>query len=109
MPRDHVDEADPSKKRKVSPMKATSGKKSKARKTTMRTKLTFDDFDFIIAIVEDASQDILQKHENKQEDMYDIIEVELRGVLKTLQFSHAVCTAPPPLEELEWGDELAQI
>jgi hypothetical protein len=34
-PRDPVDEADPSKKRKVSPMKPTSRKKSRARKTTM--------------------------------------------------------------------------
>jgi hypothetical protein len=54
-PRDPVDEADPSKKRKVSPTKPTSRKKSRARKTTMRTMLTVDDFDFIIAAVADAS------------------------------------------------------
>jgi hypothetical protein len=76
-PRDPVDEMDPSKKRKVSPKKPTSRKKSRASKTTMRTMLMVDDFDFIIAVVADASQDILQKHEAKQEEMYDRIEVEL--------------------------------
>ena len=59
------DEADPLKKRKVSPMKPTSRKKSRATLTKMQTVLTIDDFDFIIAAVEDASQDILQKHEAK--------------------------------------------
>jgi hypothetical protein len=39
-----------------------------------------DDFDFIIAAVVDASQDILKKHESKKEEMYDIIKVELIGV-----------------------------
>jgi hypothetical protein len=34
-PRDLVDEVDPSKKRKVSPMKPTSQKKSRERKTMM--------------------------------------------------------------------------
>jgi hypothetical protein len=46
----------------------------------MQTVLTVDDFDFIIAVVADASQDILQKHESKQEEMYDKVEVELKGV-----------------------------
>jgi hypothetical protein len=52
---DLVDEADPSKKRKVSPMKPTSRKKSKATKTKLHTMLTLDDLDFIIAAVSDAS------------------------------------------------------
>jgi hypothetical protein len=46
----------------------------------MQTVLIVDDFDFIIAAIADPSQDILQKHESKQEEMYDRIEVELRGV-----------------------------
>jgi hypothetical protein len=46
----------------------------------MQTVLTVDDFDFIITAVEYASQDILQKHESKQEEMYDKVKVELRGV-----------------------------
>jgi hypothetical protein len=71
------DEADPLKKRKVSPPKPSSRKKSRATLTKMQTVLTVDDFDFIIAAVNDASQEILQKHEAKQEEMYDRIEVEL--------------------------------
>jgi hypothetical protein len=79
-PRDPADEADPLKKRKVSPMKHTSRNKSRETFTNMQTILTVYDFDFIIAAIADASQDILQKHEAKQEEMYDRIKVELRGV-----------------------------
>jgi hypothetical protein len=39
--------------------------------------ITVDDSDFIIAALADVSQDILQKHEGKWEEMYDRIEVEL--------------------------------
>ena len=58
-PREPADEADPLKKRKVSPMKATSQKKSRAKLTKMQTVLTVDDFEFIIVAIVDASQDIL--------------------------------------------------
>jgi hypothetical protein len=71
--------------------------------------LTVDEFKFIIAAILDASQDILQKHESKQEEMYDKIEVELRGVQHTLQSSHQVSTEPLQSEELELGDDPAQL
>jgi hypothetical protein len=71
---------DPSKKRKVSPMKPTSQKKSKASKPKVQTMLMVDDFDFIIVVVSDVSEDILLRNESKQEKMYDSIEAELRGV-----------------------------
>ena len=61
-------------------MKPSSQKKSRATLAKMQTMLIVNDFDFIIAVVIDASQDILQKHEAKHEEMYDRIEVELRGV-----------------------------
>jgi hypothetical protein len=108
-PRDPVDETDPSKKRKVSPMKPISRKKSRASKTKLQTVLMLDDFDFIIAAVSDASQDILQNNEAKQEAMYDRIETELRGVQQALHSSRAVSTVPPPSEEPELGDEPAQL
>jgi hypothetical protein len=41
----------------------------------MQSGLTVDDFDFIIAAIEDSPQDILQKYEAKKGDMYDRIEV----------------------------------
>jgi DNA-binding protein YbaB len=46
----------------------------------MQTTLTLDDFNFIIAAVNDASQEVLEKQEAKQEKMYNRIEVELQGV-----------------------------
>jgi len=75
--------------------------------TKMKTVLTVNDFDFIIAVVNDALQEILWKQEAKQEDMYDIIEVELWGVQQVLQSSHAVSTVPLPSGEPELGDEPA--
>jgi hypothetical protein len=71
------DEVDPLKKRKVSPKKPSSRKKSRATLTKMKTVLTTDDFDFIIAALNDASLEIVEKQEAKKEEMYDIIEVEL--------------------------------
>jgi hypothetical protein len=60
------DEVDPLKKRKVSPRKPSSQKKSKATMTKVKTVLTFDDFDFIIADLNDASLEIMEKQEAKQ-------------------------------------------
>ena len=74
--------------------------------TKMQTVLTSDDFDFLIAAMQDASLDIAEKQEAKQEDMYDRIETELRGVQQALQSSHTVSTV---LGEPELGDEPAQL
>jgi hypothetical protein len=65
------------KKRKVSPPKPSSRKKLRATVTKMQTTLTPDDFDFVITILNDASLEIAEKKEAKQEEMYDRIEVEL--------------------------------
>jgi hypothetical protein len=108
-PQNLPDDTDPSKKRKVSPMKPSSWKKSKSNKPKMQNVLTVDDFDFIISAVGDASEEILQRNEAKQEAMYDRIEAELRGVQQALYSSRAVSTAPPPSEEPELGDEPAQL
>jgi hypothetical protein len=48
-------------KRKVSPPKPSYRKKSKATVTKMNTVLTADDFDFIIAALNDASLEIAKK------------------------------------------------
>jgi hypothetical protein len=68
-----------------------------------------DDFDFIIAVVSDALEDILQRNEAKQETMYERLEAELRGVQQALHSSCTVSIAPPPSEETELGDEPAQL
>jgi hypothetical protein len=108
-PRDPIDETDPSNKRKVSRTKTTSWKKSKAAKTKLQTVLTLDDFDFIIAFISNASQDLLQNTKSKQEAMYDRIEEELRGVQHSLHSSCTVSIAPPPSEEPELGDQPTQL
>jgi len=79
-PQNILDDTDPSKKRKVSPMKPSSWKKSKSNKPKMQNVLTVDDFEFIISAIGDASQEILQINEEKQEAMYDRVEFKLRGV-----------------------------
>jgi hypothetical protein len=71
--------------------------------------LTLDDFDFIIAAVSNASKDILQRKNTKQEAMYDRIETELRGVQQALHSNRIVSTTPLPLEEPESGNEPAQL
>jgi hypothetical protein len=55
-----------------------------------------DDFDFIITAVSDASEDILQRNETKQETMYERLEAELRGVQQALHSNSAVPIALPP-------------
>jgi hypothetical protein len=61
------DEEDPSKKMKVSPPKPSSQKRSKSPITKMLTILTYDDFNFIIASLNDASLEIAEKQEAKEE------------------------------------------
>ena len=52
------DEEDPSKKRNVSLSKPSSWKKVKETMTKMHTILTFDEFNFSIAALNDASMEI---------------------------------------------------
>jgi hypothetical protein len=71
------DEVDPLKKRKGLPSKPSSQKKAKATMTNMQTVLTSDDFEFLIASLQDASLEIAEKQEEKQEELYDLIETKL--------------------------------
>jgi hypothetical protein len=71
--------------------------------------LTVDDIQLIITVVEDASEDILQRHEAKQETWYDKIEKELKDIQQAIQSSHAVSTAPSSTESVELGDEPTQL
>jgi phosphoribosylanthranilate isomerase len=67
-----------SQKRKVSPEKPSARKKARANKPQSKKVLTVDDIELIITVVEDASEDIFQRHGAKQESMYDKIEKELK-------------------------------
>jgi hypothetical protein len=55
------DEEDPSKKRKITPLKLSSRKKDKATSTTLKTTLTLDDFDFLIVALNDVSLELAEK------------------------------------------------
>jgi hypothetical protein len=55
------EEEDPSKKRRVTPPKSSSWKKVKATKTTFKTTLTPDDFKFLVAVLNDASLEIVER------------------------------------------------
>jgi hypothetical protein len=68
-----------------------------------------DDIDFIIVVVSDTLEDILQRNEAKQETMYERIEAKLKGVQQSLHSSRAVSTAPPSSEGTKLGDEPPQL
>jgi hypothetical protein len=71
--------------------------------------LTMDEFDFIIATLNDASLEIEKKKEVKKEEMYNRIEVNIQGVKHALQSICLVSTMPLPLGTTELGDEPAQL
>jgi hypothetical protein len=55
------DEADPSKKSKTTPLRPSSRKITKATQTMLKTTLTPDDFDFLIATLNDVSFELVEK------------------------------------------------
>jgi hypothetical protein len=103
------DEDDPSMKRKVSPSKPPSRKKMKETRTKFETTITSDDFEFIVAALNDASLEIEEKQEAKQEEMFSQIKVKFQEVQKELQSSHTVSTAPLTTRTPEMGDEPTQL
>ena len=68
-----------------------------------------DDVDLIIATMEDALEDILQRHEEKQETLYDRIEKELKDIHQAIHSSRAVPTASSSTEIVELEDEPTQL
>jgi hypothetical protein len=103
------EEEDPSKKRKVTPPKPSSEKKAKATRTTFKTTLTPDDFDFLVTALNDASLEIAEKKEVKQEEVFSRIKGELQEVQQALQSSRAVSIVPSTSGTEEPGDEPAQL
>jgi hypothetical protein len=74
--------------------------------TKMQTFLTSDDFEFLIAVLQDASLEIAEKQEEKQEELYDRIETDLPGVQQAL---HSSCVVYTTLREPELVDEPSQL
>jgi hypothetical protein len=71
--------------------------------------LTVDDGDLIIAAMEDALEDILQRHGAKQEMMYEIIKKELKEIQLTIYLSHTIPLVPSSSKIAELEDEPTQL
>jgi hypothetical protein len=74
------DEVEVIKKRQGSPPNSPSRKKSKSTVTKMQTTLTPDDFSFLLATMNEAIEEIIEKQKAKQEHIYNWIEIELQEV-----------------------------
>jgi hypothetical protein len=81
----------------------------KATRTKFETTLTSNDFDFIVATLNDASLEIVEKKEAKQEEVFSRIKDELQGVHQELQSSHAVSTMPLSVGTQELDDMPSQL
>jgi adenylate kinase len=68
-----------------------------------------DDIQLIIIVVEDSLEDILQRHEAKQETLYDRIQKELKDIQQVIQLNHTMSTAPSSVESVELGDDPTQL
>jgi hypothetical protein len=77
--------------------------------TKLQTTLTPDNFNFIVADLNEVAMEIVEKKETKQEKMYIQIEIELQGVQQTLHLKCTVSTAPLSFGTLEVGDEPFQL
>jgi gas vesicle protein len=68
-----------------------------------------DDVDLIIAAMEDASDDILQGHEENQETLYERIEKDLKDIQQAIYLSRTVPIVPLSSKTVELGDEPTQL
>jgi hypothetical protein len=59
--------------------------------------------------MEDASEDILQRYGEKQEELYGRIKKKLKEVQQAIHLVNTVPTAPSSSQTVELGDEPAQL
>jgi hypothetical protein len=79
----------------------------KANRTKFESTLTSNNFDFIVAALNDASLEITEKQEPQQEEVFSQIKDELQGVQQALQSNCTVSTMPRIVGTPELGDEPA--
>ena len=75
----------------------------------MNATLIVDNVDLIIAIVEDASEDIFPHYEANKETLYKRIEKELQEIQQAIHSSCVVPTMPSSSMITELGDEPTQL
>jgi hypothetical protein len=80
-------------KRKVSPKKPSARKKTHTNKPQLEATLTDDDISLVHGAMEDTSEDMLQRYEEKKVELYGRIERELKEVQQVVHLVRAVPTA----------------
>jgi hypothetical protein len=109
LPQDPLVGAETSQKRKDFPEKPSARKKTCTNKPKMKVTLKEDDVDLIIATVEDALEDILQRYRAKQGTLYKRIDKDLKEIQQSIYLSRAVPAAPSSSKIAELGDKPAQL
>jgi hypothetical protein len=97
-------------KRKVSPKEPSTRKKTHANKPQLEATLTDDDISLVHGAMEDASEDMLQRYREKQEELYGRTKRELKEVQQVVRLVHGVPTmssVPSSSQTVELGDEPA--
>jgi hypothetical protein len=74
----------------------------------LEATLIEDDISLVRGAMEDASEEILQRYREKQEELYGRIEKELKEVQQVVPLVHAVPTVPSSSQIAELGDEPTQ-
>ena len=64
----------------------------------LKTTLTLDDFDFLIATLNDVSLVLVENKEAKKEELFHRIMGEFKELQQTLQSSQAISTVPLTME-----------
>jgi hypothetical protein len=84
-------------------------KKTRANKPQSKNVLIVDDVNLIITVIEDTSKDILQRHEENKETLYDRIEKDLKDIQQAIHSSRVVPIVPSSIEIEELGDDPTQL
>jgi hypothetical protein len=100
---------DPSKKRKITPLRPSSRKKTKATRTMRKTMLTLDIFDFLIVALNDVSLELMENQEAKQDELFNRIMGKFKETQQALQSSQEVSTASLTMEISGTDDEPTQL
>jgi hypothetical protein len=56
--------------------------------------LTKDDISLFCGVIEDVSEDILQRYGAKQEELYEKVEKEMNEIHQAIQLIHLVLIVP---------------
>jgi hypothetical protein len=89
-------------KRKVTTKKPSARKKTCTNKPQLEATLTNDDISLVRGAMEDASEDMLRRYEEKQVELYEKIQRELKEVQQVVRLVRSVPIAPyaPSLSQL---------